>query len=754
MTKTILGLLTFLLASAITHAQCTDLFISEYIEGSSNNKAIEIYNPTGVPVNLSGYSLKLYSNGSATPTSSVTLSGILLPYDVHVVYNTSAFAAISSVGDQTSNGVINYNGDDAVALFNGATAIDVFGEIGVDPGTAWAINGVPNSTVNKTLRRKPAVQQGTTTWLGAGDNQWDVFPQDATWYLGSHVMNSCGSLLSSTHTVFNTCMDNGLELSQTAVNASGALTYIWDFGDGSSPDTAQNITHQFVSAGTYIVTCIAIDGTPQVYAESFSVTMHNGPSLCFSPFQMDGCATDTLSVVNCSSGGVGAVSYVWDFDNGNTSTSVNPADQYYSAGTFQPFVIATDTVGCDDTLQWSFTVNAADDASFAYAQSLYCLSGANPVPTITGTTGGTFSCNGCVVNTGTGEINLSSSTAGNYVISYETFGACADSSGFAITLSATNADASITPAGPFCELSVPGNLQAATSGGTWSGNGIIDTNLGTFDPSAAGAGTHTITYTIAGSCGATDTETITVMANQDVVLNVSDTALCMDVFGANLSAVSGGTWSGISVTDFANGNGFFDAISQSAGTYYAVYTIAGMCGDADSIAITLNPLPSPSFTYNITGPGIDFTNTTPGTNTYTWVFTENGNDVFSNALNPTYIYLNPANQVDVCLEAINTNGCSSVVCNQIQPSGIEEDFSALMIYPNPAQGESLTLQGLESVNPTVITLSNAIGQVVYAKSFSSVTERILIPIQDLPSGTYFLNVRSGTQVVTKKITIL
>ena len=754
MTKTLLALLTFLLASASTYAQCTDLFISEYIEGSSNNKAIEIYNPTGVPVNLSGYSLKLYSNGSATPSSTVTLSGTLLPFDVHVVYHSSAFAAIASVGDQTSNGVINYNGDDAVALFNGVTAIDVFGEIGVDPGTGWTVNGVANNTLNKTLRRKPAVQQGTTIWLGNGETQWDVFPQDATWYLGSHVMNSCGSLLSSTHTINNTCMDNGLELSQSAVNSSGAVTYIWDFGDGSTPDTAQNITHQFISAGTYIVTCVAIDGTPQVYAESFSVTMHNGPSLCFAPFQMDGCGTDTLSVSNCSTGGVGTVSYVWDFDNGNTSTSMNPGDEYYTSGTYNPFVIATDTVGCDDTLQWNFTVNVADDASFAYAQSLYCLSVSNPVPTITGTSGGNFSCNGCVVNPTSGEIDLSSSAAGNYVISYETSGTCADSSGFAITLSTTNADATITPSGPFCELSVPSNLQSATPGGTWSGNGIIDSNLGTFDPSAAGAGTHTITYTISGSCGASDTETITVIANQEVQLNVSDTALCMDVFGANLSAVSGGNWSGTSVTDFGNGNGFFDAVSQSAGTYYAIYTISGQCGDADSIAITLNPLPNASFTYNINGPGIDFTNTTTGTNTYTWVFTENGNDVFSNAINPSYIYLNPANVVDVCLEAINTNGCSDVVCEQIQPSSIDETFLNVLIFPNPAQGENITIQGLETQETTFISLSNAIGQVVYSKRYNSVSERLFIPIQELPSGTYFLNIRSGDQVVTKKITIL
>jgi len=80
--------LFLLCATAIATAQsnCSDLFISEYVEGWSNNKALEIYNPTNQPINLSGYFVVRYSNGSssATVANAVQLSGTIGAHDVYV----------------------------------------------------------------------------------------------------------------------------------------------------------------------------------------------------------------------------------------------------------------------------------------------------------------------------------------------------------------------------------------------------------------------------------------------------------------------------------------------------------------------------------------------------------------------------------------------------------------------------------------------------------------------------------------------
>ncbi len=178
----------FLLSASAFAQPCSDLFISEYVEGGSSNKAIEIYNPTASAIDLTGYKLQLFTNGSATAQTTLNLAGIIAAGDVYVVVNSLANAAIKATRD-TSSGVTNFNGNDAIALFNGTTIIDLIGEIGNDPGASWAIDS--GSTANQTLVRKSSVQEGTPAWT-TGVTQWDLLPQDSI-QLGAHTMTSCAA---------------------------------------------------------------------------------------------------------------------------------------------------------------------------------------------------------------------------------------------------------------------------------------------------------------------------------------------------------------------------------------------------------------------------------------------------------------------------------------------------------------------------------------------------------------------------------
>jgi hypothetical protein len=171
----------------------TDLFISEYIEGSSNNKAIEIFNGTGVSVDLSGYKIELYANGAATASNTQILSGTLANNDVYIIYNSSASAAIKAVGDMSS-AVAGFNGDDAIVLKKGEAIIDVFGRIGERPTSAW-IDG-DYSTLDKTLVRKSTVIGGITVNPASGfptlATEWDVYAIDNIADLGSHTFAGGG----------------------------------------------------------------------------------------------------------------------------------------------------------------------------------------------------------------------------------------------------------------------------------------------------------------------------------------------------------------------------------------------------------------------------------------------------------------------------------------------------------------------------------------------------------------------------------
>ncbi|MFZ4581869.1 MAG: lamin tail domain-containing protein [Paludibacter sp.] len=167
-----------------TIATASDLFISEYIEGLSTNKAIEIYNGTGAPVNLSSYSLKKQTNGAGAYADALTLSGTIADGDVYVVANASASATILAAADlQTSSATLSFNGNDAIALFKNTTQID---EVGV-------YNLTSNWGTDVTLIRKSTVSSPKAAYVAT---EWDSNPTDYFTNLGLHTMN--GSSTTST----------------------------------------------------------------------------------------------------------------------------------------------------------------------------------------------------------------------------------------------------------------------------------------------------------------------------------------------------------------------------------------------------------------------------------------------------------------------------------------------------------------------------------------------------------------------------
>lgn len=201
MKNTLLALFVFILVSAITAQDCSDLFISEYVEGWSNNKSIEIYNPTSDPIDLSAYRLIRWSNGDATADQDsryvLPLSGTIPSYEVIVMIQDTNFPGQDTMIDiglkQRANymapanydegtpgcRVVFWNGDDAISLQHFIagtwTDIDIFGEIGVrplnwqgttDPVGAWDDNppyadGQGNYlTKDQTLVRKSNIKIG------------------------------------------------------------------------------------------------------------------------------------------------------------------------------------------------------------------------------------------------------------------------------------------------------------------------------------------------------------------------------------------------------------------------------------------------------------------------------------------------------------------------------------------------------------------------------------------------------------------
>ena len=210
--KTLFLLFTLTAATFSFSQNCSELFISEYVEGSGNNQAIEIYNPTSLTIDLSGYRIEKFGNGSGTSASGgvLNLIGTIAPYSTFVIVNGQiTTTTISPACDPILQAMANqldgvypaptyFNGNDAIALFNGSIMIDLLGKTGdasiissIGWGDEFPYDGSVGAvwTENHTLVRKASVQIGVSANPSSFivSNEWDSLPQNTWSNLGTHV---------------------------------------------------------------------------------------------------------------------------------------------------------------------------------------------------------------------------------------------------------------------------------------------------------------------------------------------------------------------------------------------------------------------------------------------------------------------------------------------------------------------------------------------------------------------------------------
>ena len=267
------ALMTLCLTGA-SFGQYSDLFISMYAEGSSNNKFIEIYNGTGSSIDLSDYMIKGSNNGGDWKAErDVALTGTLVDGEVYVISTDAADAAILAVADLTLpyESPIHYNGDDAIAIFkkNTGGTFDVLDIIGVpteDPGSSWGVAGVNGGTVNHTLTRKNSISGPNTDWASSAgtdeaSSEWVVTDVDTEWNnLGSYTGSSTASVKNNaiagfatypnpiTNHTFTLTSASSEEKSVTVFNLLGKKVLETRFSG-----TKSDINVSAINAGIYIL---------------------------------------------------------------------------------------------------------------------------------------------------------------------------------------------------------------------------------------------------------------------------------------------------------------------------------------------------------------------------------------------------------------------------------------------------------------------------------------------------------------------
>jgi hypothetical protein len=231
MKKILLAFVGLLIGAFLFGQECSDIFISEYVEGTANSKAIEIYNPTGNAIDLSNYQVKRYSNGSNTATSGgiTTLEGTIQPYSTFILCNGQTdqigqnppcdpdLQALAQQLDHPYPAPTYFNGNDALTIENiNGTIVDIFGKIGEDPGDGWCDIDTLNYacgtywwlswTSNHTLVRKASVKEGVKYNPGSlqspdtyfmVQNEWDTVPgywsAEDTMHVTANIWDNLGS---------------------------------------------------------------------------------------------------------------------------------------------------------------------------------------------------------------------------------------------------------------------------------------------------------------------------------------------------------------------------------------------------------------------------------------------------------------------------------------------------------------------------------------------------------------------------------
>jgi gliding motility-associated-like protein len=349
--------------------------------------------------------------------------------------------------------------------------------------------------------------------------------------------------------------------------------------------------------GTYTVTYTTVGACSNSSNVSVTINALDDASFSYSAAAYCVDAADPTPTITGLGGGAFSSTAGLSLNAGTGAIDV-------SASTPGTYTVTYTTAGtCPNSSNVSVTINALDDASFSYGSPSYCVSGADPTPTITGLAGGSFSSTaGLVINGTTGVIDVSASTPGSYTVTYATFGTCPNSSTFAVSITALD-DASFSySAVAYCVNDTdPTPTITGVPGGTFSSTAGLSLNAGTgaIDVSASTPGTYTVTYSTSGACANSSNVSVTINALDDASFNYSAASYCATDADPTptITGLAGGSFSSTAGLSITAGTGVIDLSASTPGTYTVTYTTAGTCPNSSTASVTVNATDDASFSY-------------------------------------------------------------------------------------------------------------------------------------------------------------
>lgn len=475
--------------------------------------------------------------------------------------------------------------------------------------TFTAANGGAGATYQFLLNGQPIGGATGTSYTATQAGQYTVTATTGTCSGTSPALTVVVNPAPATPTTTSAARCGTGSVTLTAFGAPTGGRYVWyTQATGGTPISGANgATYTTPSLSTTTTYYVATANAANCQSARIPVTatINDQPAPILTP---DGPTTfcDGGSVtLTATDGGTGAT---YQFLLNGQPISGATGTSYFATQSGQYTVVATTATCSGTSAVVTVTATPAPSAAFAYATSTFCLSGSNPVPTITGAAGGSFSSTaGLSLNPSTGAINLSASTAGTYVVTYALTQPCPATATQTVTVTTAPSAAFTYPAGAPCAgsttLLLP-TLGTGASAGTFSATpaGLaIDAATGAIDVSASTGGTYTVTNTIAasGSCAAsTATATVTLAPGATASLAAGGPTTFCDGGSVTLTASGSGSYQFLLNGQPISGATATTYVATQTGQYTVQATTTGGCSVVSApISVTVNAVPSAAFAY-------------------------------------------------------------------------------------------------------------------------------------------------------------
>ncbi len=512
-----------------------------------------------------------FNNGTCSNTAMASINILATVASAAITYSGSPFCAVGmGVVTQTGAGGGVYSAPAGLNIDPATGAIDL---VGSTPGTYPVTYTFPNG----------ACSNSSTTTTNVTVN---ALPTAAIAYPGSpYCASGVASPVQTGQTGGSYSSTPGLSVNgatgviNLAASVPGTYTVTYSFSNGicNNTTTASVTVRALASA--------AISYTPNPY---------------YAPGVF--CQTGTTAVTQTGQGGgvySAGAGLVIDAVTGTIDLGASTPGSYTVTYSF------TDG-SCPNLATAPVTVQALPTATISYSGSPFCATG-TAAPTVTGQGGGSYaSTSGLVIDAGTGVINLSTSTAGTYTVTYSfSNGPCGGSTTTSVTINSLPV-ASIAYAGsPYCATGVASPVQTGQAGGAYSSTAglAIDAVTGNVNLAASTPGTYTVTYSFTnGTCNGMATTSIAVVAPPTLVITNPAAVCAPGTVDLTAAAVTAGSSSGLMYgyyTDAAASNALTNPSAVAvSGIYYIEGINSTSCTAIAPVTVTINAQPTAAIAYS------------------------------------------------------------------------------------------------------------------------------------------------------------